>query len=615
MKYNNQSFFGKAMIVALAALVVEIGLLFALPYVFNVPLVPHSFEANPTTVRATQTFVHTVSFDDPLSITYEYPKVDIGNDGAALKAHNDTSDVIALDPIKITEDNRLLTFKEDAEIGADSSITYQLSGDWMRWYYFDGDKWIPTGDCDDCSSTAEVINQNISTLPIGTEEVLVKAFLKSGAKTVPKLKSVAISVWGERPSTYQSLAQLTGQDQDRSDVSLEVLSANFACSDDGTGLVGSITVRNTGERTTGTGIYIENVTQPPSTGSQYLGTGVVNGNPTVGPGQTVTVNVFIAFSGPYNGETINDKWMIRSENENPNKPPQSNYFNVTWSGPCDEPPPPETELICHSGGDENGPWTFLEVEVGSHDSHTYDIIPITDLNGDGQINIADCNYTPPPEYEDICHSEGDENGPWSFLTIEVGTHDAHPYDMIPATDRNNDGQINIDDCNYTPPEPIDICHSEGDENGPWSFLTVEVGTHDSHPYDIIPITDRNNDGQINIDDCNYVPPESIEICHSDGDENGPWSFLTVEVGSHDSHPYDIIPITDRNNDGQINVDDCNYVPPEPILICHSDGDENGPFSFLEVNVGSEHEQHEYDVIPITDLDGDGDIDVDDCKKN
>ncbi|MFC1632539.1 hypothetical protein ACFL1U_00135 [Patescibacteria group bacterium] len=60
------------------------------------------------------------------------------------------------------------------------------------------------------------------------------------------------------------------------------------------------------------------------------------------------------------------------------------------------PPPSETVQICHSEGDATGPWSFLEVNVGSeHDEHTFDIIPITDLNDDGQVNIDDCGYVAP----------------------------------------------------------------------------------------------------------------------------------------------------------------------------------------------------------------------------
>lgn len=59
--------------------------------------------------------------------------------------------------------------------------------------------------------------------------------------------------------------------------------------------------------------------------------------------------------------------------------------------------------ICHAAG-QSGNYVFLTVDddgaYGGHDGHENDIIPITDVNGDEQVNQADCDYT--PTEEEVC---------------------------------------------------------------------------------------------------------------------------------------------------------------------------------------------------------------------
>ncbi len=129
--------------------------------------------------------------------------------------------------------------------------------------------------------------------------------------------------------------------------------------------------------------------------------------------------------------------------------------------------------------------------------------PMTDVNGDGSINQADCGYVPPFTCEGDSEPMTDVNGDGSINQADCGY--VPPFtcegDSEPMTDVNGDGSINQADCGYVPPFTC-----EGDSE---------------------PMTDVNGDGSIDQADCGYVPPFTCE-----GDSE---------------------PMTDVNGDGSIQI--------------------------------------------------------------
>ena len=167
-------------------------------------------------------------------------------------------------------------------------------------------------------------------------------------------------------------------------------------------------------------------------------------------------------------------------------------------------------------------------------------------NGDGCSSTC---QTEENEKVTICHRTGSENHPWNVIEINtdaIPAHQAHG-DIIPITDRNGDGNIDEDDCTYTPPVTL-VCG-----NG-----IVEQGEE---------CDDNNtNNGDGCSSTCQIEHNEEITICHRTGSENHPWVVITIDedaVPAHQAHG-DIIPITDRNGDGNIDEDDCTYTPPGSV---------------------------------------------------
>jgi hypothetical protein len=332
-------------------------------------------------------------------------------------------------------------------------------------------------------------------------------------------------------------------------------------------------------------------------------------------------------------------------------------------------PNDEKVTICHRTNSGQNPYVVIDVPQSAVDgqgnndhshhvadqTHPYgDIIPITDLNGDGGITVADCTYQPPPPPEDktpICHKKNDVHASsddgqqavsYDFLLLsssELTTHQAHQGDIIPITDRNDDGKIDLDDCGYTPPpeEKTPICHKKsqvhtssddgnnvdyGQPSSKYDFLELtdsEVQTHMGHSGDIIPITDRNDDGKIDLDDCGYTPPpeeDKIYICHKTDSHDNRYDVLRLShsaVETHRDHDGDIIPITDRNDDGRIDEADCGHRPEQdhkdPVCYRH---DNHYDFLQLTVDEMDDHQRRHSEITPIDDRNDDGKIDLDDC---
>lgn len=107
IKINNKSAY-LAGIVALTALIILL------------PLVTNVFE------QKKQTIIKKISFDNPLSFSYDLTKISMSDLGAKLLNKNDKADIILLDPIKINKNDRIIGFEEYSRGGKNTKISYQL---------------------------------------------------------------------------------------------------------------------------------------------------------------------------------------------------------------------------------------------------------------------------------------------------------------------------------------------------------------------------------------------------------------------------------------------------------------------------------------------------------
>jgi len=140
-------------------------------------------------------FTANVDFSNPRNFSFDVTKVNIDENGAALKGNIKEADIILLTPIKIDPDSKLVSFKEDAIKDRNSKITYQLTSDYKAWYYFDGNNWVKVGNCTTCSNYAIEIEQSIDKFPVMSNGLQVKAFLSSTSGNLI-LKSVSFYISG-----------------------------------------------------------------------------------------------------------------------------------------------------------------------------------------------------------------------------------------------------------------------------------------------------------------------------------------------------------------------------------------------------------------------------------
>ena len=328
--------------------------------------------------------------------------------------------------------------------------------------------------------------------------------------------------------------------------------------------------------------------------------------------------------------------------------------------------------ICHSGNGKN--FTVNEVDnnstYGGHGDHAFDIIPIGDFNNDGKIDKSDCeqkslcgngilnnleqcddgNLTPGDGCNEFCKEEtvnpicgngliedgeqcDDGNSSNGDGCSSICTTETQPPTPV-CGDGTLDNGEQCDDGNVEEGDGCDsscneeakwkICHYEGSEVYNVIEISVNAHGHDGHLNDVIPVLDFNEDGVINEDDCIITPPtpvcgneqlESGEEC-DDGNQtpgDGCSSTCTIETPT---------PVCgDGNVDQGEECDDGNQTPGDgcdatcqeekKIKICHSlDGEK---YEINEVSVNAHgHDGHQYDIIPITDLNHDGEITESDC---
>jgi len=149
------------------------------------------------------TYTKSISYTNPLGLKYNITEVQVNNHGASLLKSGTNSTVELQNVIQLPANGRIRGFTENSSVPVGGSITYQLTTDYDNWYYFDGTDWAKVGDCTSCSNTAELIDNEIKSLPIITDGLKLKAILTAGDVGTPRLQSVEIEIEGLEPILSQ----------------------------------------------------------------------------------------------------------------------------------------------------------------------------------------------------------------------------------------------------------------------------------------------------------------------------------------------------------------------------------------------------------------------------
>jgi len=140
---------------------------------------------------------------------------------------------------------------------------------------------------------------------------------------------------------------------------------------------------------------------------------------------------------------------------------------------------------------------------------------------------------------------------------------------------NNLCQIEVPECGNGVLDPGEQCDDGNLVDG--DGCSAECETEEDEPEcgnGIVEVGEQCDDGNNNNNDtCSNQCDNQTPICHATSSETHPYNFLWVDdsaidgVGANDhtSHEDDIIPITDLNGDGEIDIDDCNANQPVTIL--------------------------------------------------
>ncbi len=247
---------------------------------------------------------------------------------------------------------------------------------------------------------------------------------------------------------------------------------------------------------------------------------------------------------------------------------------------------------CHATGDPANPYQVITIDstnLKEHLGHPNDIYPVPE---------GGCPTTPLVVVNEkiaICHATGNENNPYSEVTVSINGlngHATHENDIIPAP---------VGGCPTSQLEIIDgkitICHVTGSETKPYNEITVSVNGlngHVTHEGDIIPAPVGGcPTSQLEIID------GKITICHVTSSGTKPYNEITVSVNGlngHVTHEGDIIPAPVGGcPTSQLEIIDGK------ITICHATGSDKNPYSEITVSINglNGHDKHEGDIIPAT----------------
>lgn len=545
-----------------------------------------------------------VKFNEPLNYTFDLRKVVINENGASLKKTNSMADIILLDDIDLAQDTKFVGFRQDAIVYGTSTVKYQITSDGEKWYYYNGAKWDEANSCLGCANTAKEVSENIGKFPV-SKKFQIKVIMTSDNLNKPVLKKVELDYYGE------DINKKFVEKQER----LASLFVAFA--------------------------------KPPTI---VCGNGIVE-----------------------EGEDCDDG---------------NNNNNDYCSNQCENRTP-----ICHATGSESHPYNLLWVAddaidgegENDHTNHPDDIIPITDLNGDGQITEEDCSYgqepnEPPvaiddsattpvntPVVIDVPANDSDPDGNLDTSTVTIDTPPVHgTVTNINATT----GEATYEpDTDYVGSDSFiyEICDTEGLCDTATVTITIEAGQIENQPpiaVNDFESTMKNTSVIVNVPGNDSDPDGNLDLTSVTIDTppaNGTIDFINPTTGATtytpntdylgtDTYVYEIcdtddlcdtatvtITITenpyepecgngiveqgedcdDANNN---NNDFCSNQCENRTPICHATGSETHPYNLLWVaddaidgEGENDHTNHPNDIIPITDRNGDGEITEDDCS--
>lgn len=601
-----------------------------------------------------------ISFTDASKFTYEKKSVAFDSRGArSIKPQTATS-LIFLDSIKAKGKYRLTSFSEKTVNAAPGQVRYQVTTEPQTWYYHDGHTWVNASHCDTCLNTASEISSHISTLPVLSERIRVKAVIDAGT-TSPILNKVSFGIFGVKPQLnprQNSIRALTAKLKDATDDTADSTEEDITPTEE--------------EAST---------EEPPVPADENNGNN--NGNPPSDQGdgagtENEPSDENVTEPGEQGNEEGSDEEVPPSDEQVP--PENANNGNgpkkqcEDGDDQCDDGLPKVT--ICHRTNAELNPYVVITVSQSSVDGegandHTHhvvdaqhpraDIIPISDRDGNGVINEMDCIYDPnqhqnlPPVAVDDSATTNQDTP----VTIDVLANDSDPDGILVAgtvvvTSLAANGVTAVNPVTgeilYTP-DPgwsgvdtfsYQVCDNDGACDDAIVTVTVITTQEENLP----PVA--NNDGVVTDKDTAVI---IIDLAN-DSDPDGTLIPGTVTVidpptnGTAVPNPDGTITYTP--NPGFVGTDTFVYqvcdngglcdtatvsilivdpdVNQEKVTICHRTESASNPYVVIDVPPDSidgegvnDHTLHIADadhlygdIIPITDVNGDGSIDTADC---
>jgi len=517
----------------------------------------------------------TVSYSNPINFTYDLEDAVVDVKGTRLKAFESSVEVTGLSDIALPVGGELSGFVENAEIGEGSSIKYQLTTDYVNWYYYNGESWVLAGDCEDCYNSVAEVDGHISELPLESGSLRVRVLLESGKTTVPTLHSIEVKFKGKS-------MQLTGEEED-----IRALFYLEAADEECGPCEGKVTYLQL-QYDGGTAAQVRIVQ--------------VNGGDVIFDAE-VQPNEIIAFDGTWdvNNSMGPEIEIFVDDVSNANVhtscsvelTPGDVYGNFTIiagtsSGGgafCDGgslPPVAENDF----GTTPTGVPTMIDLLANDYDVDGIIIPSTTSVVSSASHGTTSINsttgaaiYTPTAGYVgsdtfiyEVCDNDGLCDTAVATITI-TGGQCVVAYDDYDSTPKNTPVDIDILDNDYDPNGVVDPSSASVTSNPSNGTVSVDpvtglatytpatdfVGT-DTFTYEICGGEGGTGNTQVNTCQASKTP-----ICHATGSVSNPYTFLCVNASSidgvgandHTQHPGDIIPIGDVDGDGDTDVDDCN----------------------------------------------------------
>jgi len=455
-----------------------------------------------------------LEFNSPQHFTYNVEKIDVKNRGASLSSPKDTASIINLIPLKIDPGSKIVGFKEKAVKSRGTEVAYQITSDFKAWYYFNGKEWVPAGNCESCVNNEVEINKNIGKFPIKSDGVQIKSFLSNnlGSESQVILKSLEFKIAGRQGSLTKNdadkllfvRAALAGKDHENKIVichyppgnpenpqTIEIDEDAWSAHQEHGDTQGAC---SEGSPVCGNGNTEE--------GEQCDDGNVENGDGCSSECRNEE-------SIPVCGNGINDP----GEECDPLAQNNNCIENEICSSSCTCELAEEKITICHFTSSETNPYNVITISVNAvqpHYSHHGDIIPITDLNQDGNIDEADCAAAAGP----VCGNE----------IIEEGEQ------CDDGNTQNGDGCSSA--CQTEEGNKITICHYP--PGNPENPQTIEINesawpAHQAHGDTLGPCSICGNEILEEGEGCDDGNTENGDGCSSTCQPEEPWDKSNIEV--------------------------------------------------------------------------------------